>query len=84
MTKAEAVIALLEAQIVRLSKLEGEDIGGFVFVLPPEGDAIAYMTLDAQAEPMTFFDSLNNKLKLYMQNAQLGGVNVPGLPRRNF
>lgn len=81
MILAEEVIILLEAQIARLAKLTGEEVGGFVMIVPPEGEAIAYMVLDSTATPLTFFDAVNKKMALYINDAQLGGVNVPGMPR---
>ena len=84
MINAEDVVTQLKAQILRLNKLEGEKIGGFVLVIPPEGDPIAYTTLDDRSETIQFFQALNDKLKLYQANLNLGGVTVQGMPRRGF
>ena len=82
MIKASKIIEALNKQIVRLEKFKDEDVSAFVLIIPPEGEPINFVTMDEHSDPATFFQTLSARLKIAMESMQMGGVNVPGYPRR--
>lgn len=82
MIKAAKVIDVLNKQILRLEKFKDEDVSAFVLIIPPEGEAINFVTMDEHSDPATFFQTLAARCKLTMESTQMGGVSVPGYPRR--
>lgn len=82
MIKAAKVIETLEGQIARLSKFKDEDLSAFVLIIPPAGGQINFVTMDAESDPATFFQTLAARLKTTLEESQQGGVHVPGYPRR--
>ena len=63
MKTAVELISLLDAEIVRLKKLKDEPVGGFFFIMPPDGDPISNLFLGSSLGTMAFFEYLANKLK---------------------
>jgi len=61
--KSEALIDLLTAEVKRLRKLKGEDIGAFFFVMPPEAEApISEAFLGTGTSGRAFYKYLADKL----------------------
>lgn len=82
MIKAEKIVEILEAQLTRLRKLEGEDLAGFAIIVPPEGDPIDLLVMESPTDTKSFFMRLRDRMVGSAEQNQYGGVNVPGMPRR--
>ena len=83
MIKVDKIIALLDKNRKLLEKLEGHELAGFAIVVPPEGEGIEVVDIASHADIRAFYESLSNKFKTALEQAQLGGVLMPaGVPGR--
>lgn len=80
--KASAVVADIEKQLAFLKTLGDHEISGFVMIVPPEGQVLAYPFMDVTANSETFYSYLANRVKAIMELTSFDGVRVPGMPRR--
>ncbi len=60
--KVEAVLAELEVLKRLLLKLEGEEISGFALIIPPNGIATKYVSIDSDADEKTFYKSISERM----------------------
>ena len=81
--KAESLIALLDTEIARLKKLEGEEIGGFFFVMPPQvEDPITEAFMGTGPSVQAFYTYLKDKLMEAQKPAEQNPyVGMPGFKR---
>jgi hypothetical protein len=61
--KAEDIIAVLDEQRARLVKLEGEEISGFVVVVPPTGEPTRLLLM-GETDEVGFWGYVVDQLKL--------------------
>ena len=61
--KSESLIALLEAQIARLKKLKGEEVGGFFLIQAPgEDQAVVALFMESEPTRESFYKYLQSKI----------------------
>jgi hypothetical protein len=79
--KASKIIEQLEKQVARLKKFEDEEVSSFVIIIPPQGKHIDLLSMDADADALTFYKTLASRITQTMEDAQRDGVIVPGYRR---
>lgn len=79
MITSESLVILLEKQLVLLRKLEGEKLGGFAVIVPPEGEAIVHLVVSSDGDEKSFYSTLAGKMVNAKEQSQFGGVRVPGI-----
>ena len=68
--KSEALIDLLTAEVKRLRKLKGEDVGAFFFVMPPEAEApISEAFIGSGTGRGAFYKYLADKIDQHQREA---------------
>lgn len=69
-------LARLDAKLV---KLEGEDLGGLVLIIPPEGDPIEFLSLNSHPTMRSFMQMVRDRIVASGETQdQFGAVRVPG------
>ena len=79
--KAEEISKTLEANRVRLGKNEGEEIGGFAIIIPPNGTAaIEIMMMGTVPDAKTFYKYVADKCAEAMKDVPdpYGAVGMGG------
>lgn len=82
MMKAQKVIDALEKEIARLKKFSDENVSAFVFIIPPAGRTINFVNMDEDADAVTFYRTLAQRITNTLEDSQRDGVIAPGSFRR--
>jgi hypothetical protein len=76
--KADDVIAHLDRHKERLLKLAGEEVGGFVLIVPPDGEAIEFLPLNSQPTYEAFMVMVRDRIVASAAPpSPYGAVNMP-------
>jgi hypothetical protein len=81
--KAAEVIALLDKTRERLVRNSDEEVGGFVIIVPPIGQAIEFLTFGSHEDTKSFYSAVKDKIVMAAEQDQsmYGGVTLPGMRR---
>ena len=79
MLKADDVIKHLDRHKARLLKLEGEEVGGFILIVPPEGEPIEFLAMGSHPNYRAFMAMVRDRIVASAGDDQgaYGAVRVP-------
>jgi hypothetical protein len=77
--KAEDVIRHLERHQTKLTKLAGEEVGGFVLIVPPEGEPIEFLMMGSHPDYRKFMLLVRDRI--VASGDDQGGMGAVRMPR---